>query len=334
MTGGRPLRFLAVLLCGWTGMRAFALYREGGAAAVIAPVVRSVAAVVSHLGIASAKAADIRHAAATMRDGLGSDRPQVLFLPSSTHAATTPITPEQSGTPAWTAAMPQDPHPSLLPLATLPPPIARGPARLAGSAWGIARGGGVSQASGGQLGGSQAGVRVTYALGESRRIALAARLSTPLAGRGAEGAIGLDWQPTRLPVHALVERRFALDGGRGGTMLGVIGGFGPAAIAGAVTLEGYGQAGGIVRDGVEGFIDGALRVAHPVAERGKVRLDVGFGAWGGAQRGAARFDVGPSLGVVVPVGDKAVRLTADWRQRIAGDAHPDSGPALSIGTNF
>ena len=55
---------------------------------------------------------------------------------------------------------------------------------------------------------------------------------------------------------------------------------------------------------------------------------------GGAQRGAARVDIGPSAGLVVPVGASAVRVTLDWRQRIAGDAAPGSGPALSIGSDF
>ena len=80
--------------------------------------------------------------------------------------------------------------------------------------------------------------------------------------------------------------------------------------------------------------DGFAALSRQVARRGKARLDVGIGTWGGAQRGAARLDVGPSLGLVVPVANHNLRLTADWRQRIAGNARPDSGPALSIGTNF
>lgn len=328
MTGGRPLRFLALLLCGWTGMRAFALYRDGGAAALVAPI----AAVVERLGIAPAQAAGVHFVGATRRASprLAMVRPDAVRMTAAVRAA-----PDgRAAAPAQIAEPPQDVSPPLLPLAALPPPIARGPSRLAGSAWGIARGGGLTQASGGQLGGSQVGVRMTYALGSARRLALAARLSAPLAGRGAEAAVGLDWQPTRLPVHVVAERRIAIDGGRGGTMLGVVGGFGPAPVAGAVTLEGYGQAGAIARDGVEGFVDGAVRVAHPLASLGKTRIDLGIGAWGGAQRGTERLDVGPSLGLVVPVAARAIRLTADWRQRVAGRARPDSGPALSIGTNF
>ena len=255
--------------------------------------------------------------------------PDKLALPAARTDGDRPA-PAMTTTPTPRPTQP----PPLLPLATPAAITPRAPSRLAGSVWGITRDGGIGQASGGQLGGSQAGIRVTYALGASRRLALAARLSTPLAGRGAEAALGLDWQPTRLPIHLLAERRIAIDGGRGGTMLGLVGGYGPAPIAGAVTVEGYGQAGLIARDGTEAFVDGALRLAHPIARRGKARLDVGIGTWGGAQRGTARLDIGPSLGLVVPVANHNLRLTADWRQRIAGNARPDSGPALSIGTNF
>ena len=200
--------------------------------------------------------------------------------------------------------------------------------------WLIARNGSSPGIPGSQLGASQGGARITYALGSGRRLALAARVSAPLSGRGKEAAVGLDWQPLRAPIHVLVEQRFALDGGRGGTMIGVVGGFGPVAIVPGVQLEGYGQAGVIARGAGEGFIDGAVRAAHPLPAIGALRIDVGAGVWGGAQQGASRLDIGPSLGVVVPVGRGSIRITADWRERIAGESHPDSGPAVSLGTNF
>lgn len=335
MTGGRPLRFLAIVLGGWIGMRTLALFQTGDLP--LAPLAGPVEHIVAALGIGPAEAA--------ARSPLPTSEATPVPRPNRTPIAAPPPrsriptaaarTDGDRPTPATTTPTPRPTQPPpLLPLATPAAITPRGPSRLAGSVWGITRDGGIGQASGGQLGGSQAGIRVTYALGASRRVALATRLSTPLAGRGAEAALGLDWQPTRLPIHLLAERRIAIDGGRGGTMLGLVGGYGPAPIAGPVTVEGYGQAGLIARDGTEAFVDGALRLAHPIARRGKARLDVGIGTWGGAQRGAARLDVGPSLGLVVPVANHSLRLTADWRQRIAGDARPDSGPALSIGTNF
>jgi hypothetical protein len=226
-----------------------------------------------------------------------------------------------------------------LPQGTLPPPLVPTPratvgSRLMGSVWLLARGGPGGSLDGGQLGASQAGVRLTYALGTARRIALAARVSAPMKGRGREASVGLEWQPTRLPARIVAEQRVSLDGGRGGPTIGVIGGSGPADIAPGVRLETYGQAGAIARDGVETFVDAVARVTHPAARISGKQLDLGLGAWGSAQRGARRFDVGPTLGIAVPVAGKAIRLNIDWRQRIGGTAQPGSGLAISIGSDF
>ena len=227
-------------------------------------------------------------------------------------------------------------------IAMLPPlgPAAIGATRatshapLSVSGWLLARGGASGTVSGGQLGASQAGVRAVYGIDPSRRLGLTARLAAPFKGRGREAALGIEWRPTRWPVRLIAEQRFVLDGGRGGPTVGVIAGYGPAEIAPGARIETYGQAGAIVRDGVEGFVDAAARLPHGVAERGRLRLDAGVGAWVSAQRGATRGDVGPSLGLAAPLGRRSVRLALDWRQRIAGTARPGSGPALSVGSDF
>lgn len=200
--------------------------------------------------------------------------------------------------------------------------------------WIIARpsgtGGGLGAS---QLGGSQAGVRLAYALGSARRFAIVGRVATPLEGSGREAALGVEWRPARLPVRVFAEQRFALDGGRGGPSAGVIGGV-DRRLARGFRLEAYGQAGVIGRGRVEGFADGAARVTRKAAALGPATLDVGAGAWGGAQRGAERLDIGPTLGLGVPVGGRSFRLTLDYRARVAGHARPGSGPALSLGTDF
>jgi hypothetical protein len=212
----------------------------------------------------------------------------------------------------------------------------RSPSRFGGSFWLMARGGDGSSADilGAQLGGSQAGVRLTYALGQTRRLAIAARIAAPLGAGMREVAIGLDWKPSRLPVHVIVEQRIPLNRGRGGATLGLVGGFGPKPIAHHVVLEGYAQAGIIARDGGEGFADGAVRVAHPVAKLGDIHFDLGAGAWGAAQRGAARFDIGPSLVAHIPLRNRQVRVSVDGRHRVAGNAVPDSGLVLTVGADF
>ena len=122
--------------------------------------------------------------------------------------------------------------------------------------------------------------------------------------------------------------------GRGGPTLLVIGGVGPTPVAAGFTLEAYGEAGAIKRDGVEAFGDGAARMTHKVASVAQAQVDVGAGVWGAGQRGVRRLDVGPTIGAILPIAGVAFKITADWRERIVGNAAPGSGPALSIGTNF
>lgn len=208
--------------------------------------------------------------------------------------------------------------------------------RLAGSGWLLVRGQGAlgGGLTAGQLGGAQGGFRLSYALDGARRLSLTARLSSALHVPQREAALGLAWKPTAAPVTLVAEQRFGLAGERGGPTLGVIAGLNPTPIAAGFRLEAYGQAGAVKRGGLDKFADGAMRLARPVAAWWPVRLDVGAGAWGGAQPGAARLDLGPSASLALPAAGRQLRLTLDWRQRVAGSARPGSGPALSLGTDF
>lgn len=205
-------------------------------------------------------------------------------------------------------------------------PISLATNRLSASLWGILREG-RGATPGAQLGGTQAGMRLRYAMGKARRVAITARVSTPARGTGREMALGMEWRPTALPVSLIAEQRMALDRGRGGPSLLAVAGLPPTSVAG-LSLEAYGQGGAVVRAGIEPFADGAARLA-----RGVGRFDLGIGAWGGTQRGVARVDVGPTIGLRLPT-RPVVRLTLDWRLRVAGRARPDSGPALTIGSDF
>lgn len=335
MKNGRPLRFLVMTLGGWTALRVAMLWPdalqteravaepravEKPVALRALPVAASGATLVSLVAVkapAQAAPAAVRSAAAAELVGVHLAGPA---------AGPPPMRGEYGQAEAARSGS--------IPPPLRPTPIAAAPSRLAVSAWLLARGGSNGTLLGGQLGGSQAGVRLTYALGTARRLALTARLATPLAGRGREAAVGIEWQPTRAPVRLVAEQRIALDGGRGGPTIMAIGGIGPTPLAAGFRLESYAQAGAIARDGIEAFADGAARVTHHVASVGAVKLDLGAGTWGAAQRGAARVDVGPSLGLVAPVGGRAVRVTLDYRQRVAGNARPGSGVALSIGGDF
>ena len=327
MSSGRPIRFLAVTLGGWTAVRVALLW----------PTIDSLPSLVNAL-VPPVAAATRDAAVSPPAAPVAPVRPPPVPPPATLRIATagiavTATTTASTPPPAPRAEPPREPASPRQPPPLRPAELPTPPDRLAGSAWLIVRGGRDDALAGGQLGASQVGARVTYGL--VPRLALAARVSAPLRGRGAEVALGVDWQPTDLPIHVIAERRVAVDGGRGGTALFAAGGIDPTPLALGLTLDAYAQGGGILRGGrPEYFADGAVRLARPVARIGGTRLDLGGGAWGGAQAGAARLDVGPSATLVVPAGKRAVRVALDWRRRVAGRARPDTGLALSLGGDF
>ena len=342
----RPLRFIIIVVGGWIAVRVVMLWPADATDPIIStrgafspvrhypyrhagldPASRATSGVACYSGCRVKPGMTVRLQKAALGDR-ATPRNE-LRANGSTFAPAAAILPVDFNVPPGIEA-------SQAIVSTLSPnPIGRpSPSRWSGSAWLIARGGGgVAVPFAPQLGGSQAGARITYALGESRRIALAARVSTALAMKQREAAIGLDWRPTALPVHFFAEQRIAIDGARGGPAAGVIAGLPPTRLPAGFALEGYGQAGAIARDGGEGFVDAAARALRPIATRGHARIDLGAGLWGGAQRGAARLDAGPVASLILPVA-RPVRLSLEWRQRIAGRARPGSGPALSLGTDF
>ncbi len=345
---GRPLRFLLLVIGGWTGARLWCCWP---ALPTLPALIRTVVPLDRLAGVPVPRP-EPRSTTGVIapihaRETLAALR-QTPPSPKSAETKSRPP-PLRTGLVALAEASQLrfgDPVLAALPAARDPTRFGM-PTRLSGSAWLLARGGPAlaSGLAGAQLGGSQAGLRLAYAVDHARRLAIAGRLSTAIGGSAGtgvlsdrEGAIGLAWRPTRLPVTLMAEQRFVFErGGHGGPTIGVIAGLPPTPIAAGFRLEAYGQAGAIARSGagntVEGFGDGAARLTRPVM-LGPIRLDVGAGTWGGAQRGAARLDVGPTVGVSLPVARHALRLTADWRERIAGDAAPGSGPALSLGTDF
>jgi hypothetical protein len=336
---GRPIRFLGTVVTGWTAARVWLLW----------PTITTVPALLHAVvpGIAPARRTVV--AAATEPAGPVARR-LVAAGPAARGVVTGLTRPVPDPVPGGPAPLPPahrppDPRRIAIALAALtrygtPVPVetATDPAhrsRLSGSAWLLLRGAGpAGVAPGGQLGGAQGGVRLSYALDAARRLSLNGRFSAPLHGSGREIALGLAWQPVHAPVTLLAEARLPIDGGRPAPAVSAIGGFNPAPVAAGFRLEGYGQAGAIKRERVDAFADGYLRLAHPIVA-GAVAIDLGAGAWGGAQPGASRLDVGPSLGVTLPpVAGHRLRATLDWRQRIAGQARPGSGLALALGADF
>lgn len=334
ISAGRPLRFLAVTIVGWVGIRTIMLWPPAEALPDLVDAIAPRAVAAPTVSTAAPRPLVAR---APYVSGTREPPFRGSLLPAPPPAATPSLAfvpPAPSPSAATATAFVRFDAERPAPTAGSDAPPVFTASRWSGSAWAIVRPNGRATPFASQLGGSQAGLRFAYAIDRARRLAVTARISTALDIRQREAAIGLDWKPTRLPIHLIAEQRIGIEGASGGPALGAIGGMGPTPVGAGFRLEAYGQAGVIARDGVEGYADGSMRIARPIAGRDRAMLDMGFGVWGGAQREAGRLDIGPSIGASVPVGRRWLRVTADWRERIAGDARPGSGPALSIGTDF
>ncbi len=219
------------------------------------------------------------------------------------------------------------------------------PAKLAalsdhwrGGAWLLWRAGsgGTALAGNGQLGGSQAGLRVERILTDtaSGRLAAYTRITAALDRPHApEAAAGIAWQPgPSIPISLAVERRIGLgDGARDAFALMAVGGFGPVDLPAGIRAQGYGQAGMVGLKQRDAFVDGRLSLLHPL---GRTPLSAGFSLSGGAQPHVSRLDIGPAVEVRLPLAHSPARLVAEWRQRIGGNARPGSGAALTLATDF
>lgn len=343
---GRPLRFLVAVVGGWTVLRAAMLLPEatqfGPVRAEASPAVGSEIASLPPRMLGEWPAMEplplLRTAPATKElDPLHGAAPPGQSVTLALLARIGFGEPQRRIRPGFAA--PYLPIPPVVPpQPTSAPRTIAAPPRLSGSAWLALRdgGSGASLGPGGQLGASQGGVRLRYAIGSARTLALSARLSAPVRGIGREAALGLEWRPHGAPVALIAEQRLGLDGAPGGPALLAVAGLSPRPIAAGFHLEGYAQGGGVLRAGQsEPFVDGAVRLAAPIANAGRAsEVTLGLGAWGGAQRDAQRLDIGPSAAIVLPVGDRRLRLTLDWRQRVAGRAAPGSGLALTLGSDF
>jgi hypothetical protein len=210
--------------------------------------------------------------------------------------------------------------------------------------WLLLREGGVGATAAGlpspSYGASQAGAVIRYRLApaSAHRPALYLRATSAVqAPRGEELALGLSARPlTRVPLALQAELR-ATQQASGTTWRPAVGAVTelprfnlPAGLTGEV----YGQAGYVGGPGASAFVDGQLRIERRLTRLGRGELRAGLGAWGGAQKGANRIDIGPSATLDFPLGAGQGRVSADWRLRAAGNAAPNSGPAITLSAGF
>lgn len=216
------------------------------------------------------------------------------------------------------------------------------PRRLSADGWVLWRSGGEAAVTPGvpSYGRSQLGGALRYDIAPRSDHApkLHVRASTAIAGeRERDLAAGVSARPVpQVPVRLAVEGRVTetrlgheLRGG-----VYAVSELPPIELPGEMTGEAYLQAGYVTGDLATPFVDGQARLSRQLAQIDDFQLSAGGGAWGGAQDGAARFDIGPSASVSFPLGEGQARVSADYRFRVAGDAAPDSGPALTLATGF
>ncbi len=229
------------------------------------------------------------------------------------------------------------------PSAPAPLPMAMAHSRRwNGSAWVFWRekGNGITLTSSGQLGGSQAGVRLDRrltGLGKNKLpVLLYGRLTAALkAPHQGEAAIGMALKPLsgRLPLTIGAERRIALDNsGRNAFALVAAGGLNPTHVVGPIMAEGYAQAGMVGFSRRDVFVDGRASLSIPLDKA--ARTKAGASISGGAQPGVSRLDIGPMVETRLPLGAIQPRLVVEWRQKIAGNARPGSGLTVILASDF
>ena len=184
-------------------------------------------------------------------------------------------------------------------------------------------------ASGGQLGGSQAGARLLWRV--TPNLAASVRTSAPIGSqRGGEAALGVRYQPfMSIPVAFTAERRQSLGkfGGRSAFAMFAEGGLYGRAMPWRSNLDAYFQTGIVGAKDRDWFVDGSAAVTRPVWRN----LSAGFGVWGGAQPGLNRIDVGPRVSMLVR---GKMRVHVDYRYKAFGNAEPGSGAVLTLAGDF
>ncbi|MDO6415947.1 hypothetical protein Q4F19_16275 [Sphingomonas sp. BIUV-7] len=337
---GRQARFLASVLGAWIAARAMLLLPMGADGGRLsrpgAPPVRQVSEIAERIPT-QAGGRFPGDTAPTIRLDQGE---RAFVRPVATHRTLPALLrlTDASPMPAEALAQPSA-QASSPPLVDSPFPPAPAPAssprRIEAQAYLFVRpGSGQALASGSALGGSQAAARIAVPIDPAGRIAAAARFYAPLNGKGAEAALGIDWRPAPgVPLRVSIERRQRLDpAGRRAWSGYAAGGF-YRALPGALRFDGYAQAGVVGVHARDLFADGALRIERAM-RLGQGEAGIGAGLWSAAQPGASRIDAGPRAAMRLPVADHTLSLAIEGRFRVAGDARPGSGVAVTLAADL
>lgn len=194
-------------------------------------------------------------------------------------------------------------------------------------------------------GASQAGAVARYRFGSGGQDSAYGYLRTSLAinapGNDKEIAIGLGGRPlAKLPLRVLAEARLqdtSQSPMRVRPVVTVVTELPWQNLPLGLRAEAYGQAGYAGGRDSTAFFDAQGLVDHPVKRLLPIGKDlrVGAGFWAGGQKGAVRLDVGPRVSFALDLGEEVPsRIALDWRFRVAGNARPGSGPAITVASSF
>ena len=192
----------------------------------------------------------------------------------------------------------------------------------------------------GTLGASQVGYVARYSPAPESKFkpAIYSRLTKALIDSGeTDTALGVQLRPVpALPVNFHGEVRATAVQGRSFVRPAVFatGGFYDVPLGFGLTSRGYVQGGYVGGEFATGFIDGHVLAERRLLDRYGFDMRIGGGAWGGAQQGVSRLDVGPVASYTFTIADKPVRLQADYRFRVAGNAEPADGASITLSTSF
>ena len=139
-----------------------------------------------------------------------------------------------------------------------------------------------------------------------------------------------------VPARLLAEARVQRDGGRTRLRpaIAAISEVPPVRLPLGAQGELYAQAGYVGGTPATPFFDAQATIERALLGTGPAELRLGAGAWAGGQKGSARLDVGPRASVKLSLGEASSRLALDWRFRVAGNARPGSGPAVTFSAGF
>ena len=359
---GRPLAALGLVLGGWTVLRAvaweppFALpdavfQRLVERASTIGP--NDPRAAVADAGVVALETVRTRNSALGLPAALRRPTPAAL-LPLDREAHQ-PLAGSSAYIAAghqllYLAALGRLPLPAALvgaataraPLLQAAPPPLRA-RRWSGDGWLLLRegSGGLTAAAGSPAyGASQAGGVLRYSLAPSSpRVPQAyLRLSRAIGGLDdAEVAAGLSLRPlAAISVRLLGEARVQRSAGppRVRPAASLVTEFAPVPLPLSAQGEFYAQAGYVGGKNATPFFDAQAVVDRQLVSTGPAELRLGAGAWAAGQEGAARLDLGPRASLRLRLGETASRVALDWRFRVAGNARPASGPALTFSAGF